>query len=620
MAMRISTARIALGCALLLGIVALQPAHAQLTWGQILTYQPPVESPTYSRERLAKTSADECFDGIGVDYPPINPDHTCSVGTPKANQAYVWGLTQAGLGDASFTGDPIWFGTVANPLCTPAAGVTSPEPQFHVSWVCEYGQSMLARRPVAPIPAAAADWRPPKAYSYNLATRTLTDRTPSDPNFATLTGARSGGSLGSAVFLAGPNLKSDVVFAAWDAASGQYKGSCRSTELRNIRRWIVVNGVLYAGAARRSGDGVILRWRGTVDQPFNGASSPSDYCGFEVVGVLPDLPAYLTSYDNQRLAVSVWSESYRDPGTGSSLPAARGQTPQTLSPSEVFTAGVYVGPPFDADGGYSSADASKRWTRIWAPTQYDPDRVVAAVSNPGAIAFWKGWLWFGTFHNTYGALTAHINCSLPACYGQPANQDEQLNLLFNVSRSASMWRARLVDGAPAQVELLYGETQLPALVPGTKTFQLMPTGWTPKYGPSGFGDPWLSYTWSVTAGANDLLFGFYDYRYVFDVQLGVFTPVPGVPVDPKRGYGADVWRFVDPEAPPQPEITAGLGNFANYGVRNMLRLDGGNDVILGTANGLSLDPAGGWELYLLKAPATLAGPGWAAPSTAARRR
>lgn len=597
--MRNPTIRIALACALLSALGAAPPAQAQLTWGQILNYKPPVETPTYARERLAKTDADECFNGIGVDYPPINPDHSCNVGTPKTNQAYVWGLTQAGLGEAGFTGDEIWFGTVANPLCTSAAGVSSPAPEFHGSWVCEFGESMLARRPVAPIPDAAGDWRPPKAYSYKVSTRTLTDRTPGDPNFTTVTGFRSAGSLGHAVILAGPNLKSDIVFAAWDASSGQYKGSCRATELRNIRHWLVVNGVLYTGAARRAGDGVILRWRGTVDQPFNGAASPSDYCGFEVVGVLPDLPAYLANYDNQRIAASVWTESYRDP-QAVVKPAATGKA---LTPGEVFTAGVYVGPPLGSDGQYTTDDATRRWTRIWAPTQYDPDWVVASVTGAGAIAFWKGWLWFGSFHNTYGALLAHENCPLPACYGPPANQDEQINLLFNISRSASIWRAKLVDGGPAQVELLYGETQLPQLIPGTKTFQLVSTGWTPKYGHSGFGDPFLSYTWSASAGANDLLFGFYDYRYTFDVQLGVLVPVPGVPVDPKRGYGADVWRFTDPEGTPQPEVTAGLGNFANYGVRNMLRLDGGNDLIVGTANGLNLEPEGGWELWRLTAPA-----------------
>jgi hypothetical protein len=591
------TTRRALACLLLPAAGVLQTAQAQVTWGDVLGYRPPAESPVYGRERLAKTKPDECFAGIGVDYPPLNADGSCSAGTPKANQAYVWGLTQAGLNDASFSGDEIWFGTMANPLCDAAAGIVTPEPDLTVSWVCEYGQSMLARRPVAPVPAAAGDWRPPHAYSYRLSTHQLTERTPKDPNFKIITGLRSAGSVGNMVFMAGPTLQAEVVFAAWNAADGSYKGSCRATALKNIRSWTTLNGVLYAGAGRRPGDGVILRWRGNSEQPFNGASSPSEYCGFEVVGVLPDLPAYITSYDGQRLAASVWSDSQRESATA---------LPMGL-PGGVYSAGIYLGPLLGADGQYTARDAKARWQKIWSPTDYETDPVVAGVIGGGAIAFWKGWLWFGTIHNTFGAYQAHTSCTMPACFGPPQNSDEQINVLFTVSRSASLWRARLVEDGSAQVELLYGETELPAFVPGTRTFEMKPTGWVPRHGGAGMGNPFLNYAWSASASADDLLFGFYDYRYVFDVQLGVPTgPAPGT-IDPKRGYGADLWRFTDPEAAARPEVTQGLGNFSNYGVRNMLRYNGGADLILGTANAMNLEPAGGWELFMLKAPAPLKG-------------
>lgn len=593
--MKTSTVRLLLACLLWPGAGALQTAQAQLTWGDILAYRPPVEAPTYARERLAKARPDECFNGIGIDYPPLNPDGSCSLGVPKTNQAYVWGLTQAGLNDSTFSGDEIWFGTIANPLCTAPGGIFLPLPVQTLSWVCEYGQSMLARRPVAPMPPSVGDWRLPRAYSYNMRTRTLTDRTPNDPNYKIVTGLRSAGSVGNVVFLAGPNYQSDIVFAAWDAGTGSYRGSCRATALKNIRSWITVDGVLYAGAGRRAGDGAILRWRGTVAQPFNGAASPSDYCGFEVVGVLPDLPAYLVNYDGKRLAASVWSDSQRETGDIKTTAA---------EPTNLFSAGIYVGPAFGSDGQYTAEDASARWLKLWTPAQYEPDPVVAAATGGGAIAFWKGWLWFGTIHNTLGTYQAHSLCSLPACYGTPADQTQELDLLFQVSRAASLWRARLVDGRP-EVQMLYGETELPAFVPGTKSFAPKPTGWTPRYGASGLGNPFLTYAWAASAGNDDLLFGFYDYRYVFDVRLGV-VPGQASPTDPRRGYGADLWRFTDAELPALPEATLGLGNFTNYGVRNMIRLDGGADVILGTANAMNLEPQGGWELFQLKAPATKA--------------
>lgn len=592
-----------------MGLCIGQVAHAQLTWADVLGFKAPAEAPVYADSLQSKAAADECFNGIGVDYPPINPDGSCDLGIPKHNLAYVWGLTQAGLGDSSFTGDGIWFGTIANPLCEGAAGIFDPDPKQTVSWVCEYGESELARRPRRPLPPAAGDWRLPRAYSYDVRTGHLTDRTPIDPSFRTLAGIRSAGALGNAVLMAGPSFQHDVTFAAWNAATGSYRGSCRATALNNIRQWIAVNGVLYAAAGRDAGDGVILRWRGTADDPFVGAGTVAEYCGFEVVGTMPGFPAYIASYGGERLAVSVWSKNRRPPegGKGSVRPFN-------------FAAGVYLGPPFGTDGEYSTADANRPWLRIWSPAEYETDPVVASTIGGGAITFWRGYLWFGTIHNTSGTMQAHTTCTLSICYGKPANADEQINLLFNVSRAVSIWRARLDESGRPEVELLYGETSLPALVPGTKTFEARSTGWAPKYGRSGFDNPFLTYAWSALAGSNDLLFGLYDYRYVFDVRLGILTESSyragqmfrterkarsrqALDVDVTRGYGADLWRFDDVDTPGKAESVHGLGNFTNYGVRTMLRFDDGPNVMLGTASGLNLEPMSGWELHWLQAPA-----------------
>ncbi|MED5617824.1 hypothetical protein [Ideonella sp. BN130291] len=598
--------------------LGLSPARAQVTWADVLAFKPPADTPVYTAQRLAKAPADECFNGIGVDYPPINPDGSCNVGTPKKNQAYVWGLAQAGLGDPLFVGDEIWFGTVANPLCGGSAtGLFEPQPELKTSWVCEYGMSMLARRPVHPLPPSAGDWRLPRAYSYNVVQRRLTERTPADPAFQNIFGLRSAGALGRAVFLAGPTFSNDVTFAAWDAASGSYRGACRATALNQIRQWITVNGVLYAGAGRDAGDGVILRWRGTVDNPFNGAPAVSDYCGFEVVGVLPSFPSYLANYDGKRIAASVWNKSTLD---GDGLAKAASVT---------FAAGIYLGPLFGTDGQYTSADAAATWTRIWSPLQYETDPVVAGTTGGGAIAFWKGWLWFGTMHNNSSTSQLHASCTAPACFGPPASVDENVYLLFNVSRAASLWRARVSPTGGLEVQLLYGQTELPALVPGTKTFQMKPTGWTPRHGKAGFDNPFVTYTWAASAGSDDLLFGMYDYRYVFDVRMGLVSATGAraaaispsgaaisTTVDPQRGYGADLWRFNDPEAPARAESLRGFGNFTNYGVRNMLRLNDGPNVIVGTASGLNLEPDAGWELQLLTAPVKARAP--ATPAAASR--
>lgn len=577
-----------------LALMPALPAAAQLTLPDIFTFVPPPEQPVYARDRLAKAKADECFAGIGVDYPPLAPDGTCNSGQPKVNLAYVWGLTQAGVGDTGFAGDEIWFGTIANPLCEGAAGVAEPEPYLRTAWVCEFGQSMLSR--YGRLPPPAGDWRLPRIYSYKVATRQLTDRTPvGDRALGFVTGFRSAGSVGNAVFVAGPNMASQVVFAAFDASTGAFKGSCRALTLRNIRSWITINGVLYAGVGLKGGGGAVLRWRGTIDDPFAGAASPSDTCGFEVAGTLPDMPAYLADYGGTRMAATVWADTHRE-SSGSNAALA----------GNPYTSGLYLGPLYGDDGGYTNADAATAWQRLWRTLDYERDPIVAATAGGGALAYWKGWLWFGTMHNTGGTIAAHTRCTLPKCFGPPQNDDEALTLLLNVSRAASIWRARRGDDGRPQVELLYGETQLPALVPGTRTFAMQPTGWVPRYGRSGMNNPFLTYTWSASASADDLLFGFYDYRYVFDANFGIIPAptgrAPSSEPDPKRGYGADIWRFSDPELPAVPEATAGLTNFSNYGVRNMLRLDGGTDVILGIANSLNLEPQGGWELIRLTPP------------------
>src|SRR5208282_6309693 len=93
---------------------------------------------TLSVSVLAKAAPDECFDHIGSPnntYPATPP---CAIGVPKVNQAYIWGLTSAGKN--------LWYGTVANTLCTVISGFETevgitPIPFETDSYVCEFGDS-----------------------------------------------------------------------------------------------------------------------------------------------------------------------------------------------------------------------------------------------------------------------------------------------------------------------------------------------------------------------------------------------------------------------------------------------------------------------------------------------
>lgn len=558
-------------------------AQAQLTWGDVFNFEAPAEAPVNSSERLALAKPDECFAGIGVDYPDINPDGTCDEGIPKTNESYVWGLTQAGIGVPNFTGDEIWFGIATNPQCNSGAITTEPTPELTPSWVCEYGESELGRQGLPPY---VGDWRRPSAYSYNLKSRQLTDRTPRDLNFSLTYGIRSAGSVGKTVFLAGPALTREVMFFAWDAETGDYKGSCRASEVDNIRSWITVNGQLFAGLRQRDGTGAIVRWTGTPDDPFGGRS---DYCGFRVVTTIPGFPAYMTSYADERLAVSTWPTRVVE---GDRVKITKGA--------------VYVSPVLQPDGTFGT-DVDVPWIEVWEPLDYEPDLVTATTYSAGGIAYWGGYAWFGTMHANAQAVNAH-RCEFSFCYGVPSGQQEILDLFFNTYRASSIWRFRVGADDKPEVELVYGESELPALVPGTKTFESRPTGFTPLFGSSGFGNPFNTYLWAIQA--NDSLYlGTNDNRYVLDIDLGIITEdageslLPGLAtilqLDEARGYGGDLWRFDSPDAAAVPESVDGIENLLNYGIRTMITLDGGSDLVLGMANAMNLEPMGGWELYLL---------------------
>jgi hypothetical protein len=43
----------------------------------VIAFRPPAELPVYAAQRVAKGAADECFDGVGVDYPARNHDGSC---------------------------------------------------------------------------------------------------------------------------------------------------------------------------------------------------------------------------------------------------------------------------------------------------------------------------------------------------------------------------------------------------------------------------------------------------------------------------------------------------------------------------------------------------------------
>jgi hypothetical protein len=114
---------------------------------------------------------------------------------------------------------------------------------------------------------------------------------------------------------------------------------------------------------------------------------------------------------------------------------------------------------------------------------------------------------------------------------------------------------------------------------------MMPTGWTPLYGPSGFGNRANEYIWQMAVFDNRLFIGTYDASVLQGELLE---------------SGGDLWRFDSSVSPAVNEDFSGLGDILNYGIRAMSPLEDHSGLIVGMANPFNLATGGGWELRRLK--------------------
>jgi len=517
----------------------------------------PVPNPILrSNELLAEAQPDDCFNGIGVDYPPMNPDGTCDVGQPKTNESYIWGMTEQS--------GKLYFGSMANAACI-VSGQTSlaedgimggGEINGPRNLVCEYGESQFAREHPL-LPDGIGDWRAPSIYQYDLATDELKRMNIRDSLLKRTLGIRGAGSIDNIAFLAGSNVFTHSIdIFAFKADTGDYLGSCENSAYTYARKWQVADGVLYVGVGSQT-NGAVLRWNGTID------SFAGNFCDdFQEVGRIPTWTASMTVYtggDGQdRIAVN------------------------TVPIKNSIGVGVYISPPLGPDG-LDPSDADS-WVNVWNPGMYEPDHIVRQFGySGGAIQSFDGWVYWGTIHLPHSApFKVHQNCAQNFCFGVPANQQELDALEDGVFRTTSIWRGRnLEDSATREIQLLYGESELPACH-SPHSFELTSTGWTPLYGHSGFDNPSNLYTWQMDEFDGHLF-------------IGTFDAVYGPPQT-----GADLWRFDNSNSPAVNENFRGLGDTNNYGIRAMVGLSDGSALMLGMANPSNLDIGGGWELRRLK--------------------
>ncbi len=543
----------------------------------------------FRMDRLAKAQPDECFYGVGSDNNGPIPASGCPSGSqPKVDQAYVWGLAKAG--------DNLWFGTAPNVHCLVIGGYLGMTAPIETdSYVCEFGQSKWARSTIAQNPGAAGlvsaigDWRAPQVFTYNVSTRALTEMTSRVPagtlsylRLNSTLGLRSAGSLGNVVFLAGPGMQGGINLFAFNA-DGTFINSTTFPQFTNIRKWLVVDGVLYVGVAGKDGGGFVLRWTGSAAAPFS----------FEVVGSVDSDAAELAVHEG-RLFVGTWP--------GGEL--AGGEALAGLFMSGPIPIGGFHGSAYNPTPGVALPSAPQ-WTKVWDAGYYEPDPVTAATYGGGALVSFGDYLYWGTMHVPFLAGEANLQY-YSSYYGGKPSELQTVAAFLGTHRAISIFRGKNFDSNP-EMQLAYGESFLPVFNPASGwTFKPTKMG-APLYGPSGFGNFFNNYTWTMAIYDNRLFVGTMDWSYLAGDMLKSFvndyTGQPlTVPVEiPKGHYGADLWSFKSPKGAANPISQDGVGNYTNYGIRTILST--AEALYLGMSNPMNLltnptdrVPEGGWEL------------------------
>ena len=526
------------------------------------------ENSRFSNSLLAKAQPDECFVAPGIDY-PVGPP--CATGTPKTNEGYVWGLAQSK--------DALWFGTGANVQCLVNGtylGATSPA--VTSAYVCEFGQSSGSRH--LGVPAGIGDMRTPHIYKYDVKTKVKThlNSVVTGDHLTRLrrtVGLRSVGILDNSItYLAGPSFDGINIFA-FNTKTNAFLGSTTLSQYTNIRKWLPIGNSIYTGVANRTGGGSVLKFKPTPGNPF----------AFSVVGANIDGEAAELALHKDRIYVSTWPNA----GTG--------------GPGALHASSIWISPRTSNDG-LSNAQQNS-WTKAWSVTQYEADPVTANTYGGGAMFSYQGNLYWGTMHVPFLATAAKWNV-----YGQADIPNGAIADALGTFRATSLFRVDDFSKPSPKVELLYGQSIFPVWDPTTTSGPF--AHWTlksgtmglPKYGLSGFGNPFNNYTWSMQEFNKQLFVGTMDWSYLLGQAFPDLLTNAGVNLgnislpDPSTFFGADLWRFKSGNSAATPQNINGVGNYLNYGIRTMAA--DSRALYLGTANPMNLMADGGWELRSAK--------------------
>ncbi len=604
-----------------------------------------------------------------------NPNDRCLPGgefagglrIPKVNQGYVWG--------AALVGNQIFFGTTANGQCLTAGQVSGGDPYNAGPWTCQFADSPyspiplpaqigdnrpprfyvynIATQTVTDITPKVAASAPPAACG----TYTSADPYCLDPLWFTTRGIRAvtsytetagQGAGHTYILVSGPALTSGsnkINYFAYDATANQWVAEGQITGYNDQRHWVTdSNGVMYApmGKAGTAG-GSLMRYYGNFQvipaPPIpSGANSYGQIptCGGNLVTGPPPAGSYAcfdfadvgdldgvgtdAAIQEGRIIVATWTPPGVNPAPGTCTPAGC----LALNSNNVLVpypyAGLWMSPAIPA-GGLTAANAgpSGGWTKVWNALMYDPDPVVATSYDTGALASYNGVLYWGTMNaplTSAGRLFVY--------YGAPTELSVGETMAEYTVRPAVVFNGQGFSTGTPTINVLYGESQLYVFTPGADTnsgtFALENNnmgGVLPLYGSAGLNNAFTAYIWSMGIWNGRLYVGTFNWSFLAATVIPEYaapTPLPNInELIPPSTYGAFLYYFPSTSSKALPESENGVGNYLNYGVRNIIPYtypNGSISMFLGMANAMNLattgsGPFGGWELIELTPASTV---------------
>ena len=275
--------------------------------------------------------------------------------------------------------------------------------------------------------------------------------------------------------------------------------------------------------------------------------------------------------------------------------------------------------------------------------------IVARTYGGGALASYDGTLFWGTMHVPFtGTLAAMVAegagiINLKGLDNETMGVEDIVATALGTHRATSVFSSTF-ETSETTVELLYGDEYLPVYDPAARGYTIAYDEMhrnnmdnpVPKHGPSGLGNFFNAYTWTMDVGFDDypsrggVLLGTFDWSFVArdlagiileelvddDTDVGMVLDILMMVFDEFMegySYGADLFVIQDADEPFILESSNGAGNYLNYGIRTMLMPDSvvepadpaapaamSEDACdlgyFGMANPFNIAEEGGWEL------------------------